>query len=243
MPSINFDSITSFIGILSLLAGFFLILTGLRVVEVEKITVQSGPRTWVLGIFLFIVGIVFLWSEIQSSGPRVSVSTPTATAIVLASTEPSQPNQQEKSGTSLPISTQTLASTYTPAPTYIPTLTSIPCIATTESEYIISGSPVPDVGIFVDDFLRVFVNTSLVAEESQGDLSDPPVAPIHFVSNTGVTLRVQAQDANACYSLGSLWLQKSDGSCLTLLTDEIWGKNCGSEIPKQIFFDQTYILP
>jgi len=99
MPSITFDSIFSFIGVLSLLAGFFLIITGLGVVEVEKITVMSGPKTWGFGIFLLIIGIVFLWSEIQSSAPQVNFPTPTATAIVLASTETSQPNQQAKCDT------------------------------------------------------------------------------------------------------------------------------------------------
>lgn len=117
------------------------------------------------------------------------------------------------------------------------------CVATTGAEYVISGGPDPDAGIFVDDILRVFVNASLVAEVSQGGRCCPPVAPIRFVANTGDILRVQAQDANDCYSLEALWLQKADGSCLTQLTGDIFGPNCGSEPPEQIFFDQTFTLP
>jgi len=142
--------------------------------------------------------------------------------------------------TPTPIPTHT--STYTPEPTSIPTSTPIPCIITTGSTYIISGGPNPDGNIFVDDILRVFVNTRLVVDVNQGGRCCQPVPPISFVANTGDSLRVQAEDANACYSLEALWLQKADGSCLTLLTEDIFGDNCDSEIPYQLFFDQMYIL-
>ena len=118
-----------------------------------------------------------------------------------------------------------------------------PCVATTGAEYVISGGPDPGAEIFVDDILRVFVNAGLVAEVSQGGRCCPPVAPIRFVADTGDILRVQAQDANDCYSLEALWLQKADGSCLTQLTGDIFGPNCGSEPPEQIFFDQNFTLP
>jgi hypothetical protein len=112
----------------------------------------------------------------------------------------------------------------------------------TSAEYIISGGPNPDAAIFVDDILRVFVNANLVAEVRQHGHCCPPVPPIRFVANTGDILRVQAQDeARDCYSLDALWLQKSDGSCLTQLTGDIPGR-CG-EPPGRIFFDQTFTLP
>lgn len=117
------------------------------------------------------------------------------------------------------------------------------CVATAGAEYVISGGTEPDAGIFVDDILRVFVNGDLVAEVSQGGRCCPPANPIRFVADTGDTLRVQAQDANVCYSLEALWLQKADGSCLTQLTGDIFGPNCGSEPPEQIFFDETFPLP
>jgi hypothetical protein len=122
----------------------------------------------------------------------------------------------------------------TSTPTYTPT---------TGTEYIISGGPGSNAEIFVDDILRVFVNSNLVTEVQQGGHCCPPVPSIHFVANTGDVLRVQAQDANACYSLDALWLQKADGSGLTQLTGDIAGPNCNSEPPEQIFFDQTFTLP
>ena len=64
-----------------------------------------------------------------------------------------------------------------------------------------------------------------------------------FVADTGDTLRVQGIDANDCYSLEALWLQKADGSCLTQLSADVFGPNCGAERPQQIFFDETFILP
>jgi hypothetical protein len=111
------------------------------------------------------------------------------------------------------------------------------------AEYIISGGPKPDSVIYVDDSLKVFVNAILVAAVNQGGVCCPPVPAIHFFANTGDTLRLVALDANTCYSVNTLWLQKADGSCLTKLTDAIYGPNCGSEPWQTVFFDQIFILP
>ena len=118
-----------------------------------------------------------------------------------------------------------------------------PCLPTAGAEYILSGAAGPTAGIFVDDFLRVFVNGVQVADITQGGHCCPPAAPIHFTADTGDSLRVQAQDGNECYSLDALWLRKADGSCATQLTGDISGPNCGAEPPGQIFFDQTSTLP
>lgn len=115
--------------------------------------------------------------------------------------------------------------------------------ATTDVEYIISHSPDPNDPIFVDNYLRVFVNGNLMVEVMGGGRCCPPVLPIHFIANSGDILRIQAQDHDVCYSLESLCLQKKGGSCLTQLTADIFGPNCGSEPPQSIFFDQTFILP
>ena len=114
---------------------------------------------------------------------------------------------------------------------------------TTNVEYILSHSPDPFDPIFVDDYIRIYVNGSLIGSYSQSGHCCPPLPPIHFIANTGDVLRIQAQDANECYSLDALWLQKATGSCLTFITGDIYGPNCGSEIPNQIFFDETFILP
>ncbi len=117
---------------------------------------------------------------------------------------------------------------------------SVCCVPTTGAEYVISGGPDIATGIDVDDIIRVFVNGNLVADVFMTPL---PLPSIHFVANTGDILRVQAQDANECYHLKALWLQKADGSCITQLTGDISGPNCGFEPPEQIFFDQTFSLP
>lgn len=176
---------------------------------------------------LTIILTVITASACASAATPVSTSTP---ALI-------------PTGTLTPTSTQTLLPTHTSAPTLTPTSTPIPCTATADAEYIISGSTLADSGIFVDDILRVFVNNSRVAEINQGGNCCPPADPIRFVASSGDTLRLQAQDANACYSLDTLWLQKSDGSCLTRLTGDIAGPNCNAEIPRQVFFDETFTLP
>lgn len=109
--------------------------------------------------------------------------------------------------------------------------------------YVISGGTNQDSGIFVDDILRVFLNGNLIFEGSQGGRCCTALAPVRFVASPGDTLQVQAQDANACYSLEALWLQKADGTSLIQLTGDIFGPNCGSEPPEQIFFDQSLTLP
>jgi hypothetical protein len=111
------------------------------------------------------------------------------------------------------------------------------------SVYVISGGTNQDAGIFVDDILRVFLDGNLIFEGSQGGRCCTALPPVRFVATTGDILRVQAQDANDCYSLEALWLQKADGSALIQLTEDIFGPNCGFEPPEQIFFDETFTLP
>lgn len=120
-----------------------------------------------------------------------------------------------------------------------------PCVATTGREYVISGAADQAAGILVDDFLRVYVNGSLVAEVTCCAPASPiaPAGPIRFTASTGDTLRVVAQDGNTCYSLGALFLQKADRSCLTQLTAPIAGPDCGAEPFGQVFFDQSSTLP
>lgn len=117
------------------------------------------------------------------------------------------------------------------------------CCPSIAAEFVLSGGTNPEKGIYVDDYLRVYINSELIAEITQGGHSSPPAEPIHFIANSGDVLRIIAQDANECYSLDALWFQKINGSCLTLITEDVYGPNCGSEPFGQIFFDQTFILP
>ena len=120
---------------------------------------------------------------------------------------------------------------------------SIKCRKTKGAEYIISGGPDVTDGIFVDDFLDIYLNGVQISHIHQMGGCCPPAEPVHFFADSLDILQVVATDANDCYSLGSLYLQKSDGSCLMQLTGEISGPNCGSEPFGQIFFDETFILP
>lgn len=78
MPAIPVTSALSYIGVFSLIFGFFLVLAGLKIVRIEKITVASGRKTWVFGIVLVLLGIIFLFPDISSSF-RESSPIPTAT--------------------------------------------------------------------------------------------------------------------------------------------------------------------
>jgi hypothetical protein len=121
-----------------------------------------------------------------------------------------------------------------------------PCVPTLGREYVLSGGPDPSAHFNVDDVLRVFLNGVLIA---QGTICFPDIrqcpgsAPIRFRGNTGDTLTLEAQDANNCYSLDALFLQKDDGTCLRQLNSRISGPNCGSEPPMQVFFRESYTLP
>ena len=66
MPAIPVTSALGYIGVFSVVFGFFLILAGLKILKVEKVTVTSGSKTWGLGIILVILGIIFLLPDIGS---------------------------------------------------------------------------------------------------------------------------------------------------------------------------------
>ncbi len=65
----TFASTMSYIGVLALAAGLFLILAGFGVIKIEKITVTPGPLTWGFGIILALVGIFFLLPDLQPLVP------------------------------------------------------------------------------------------------------------------------------------------------------------------------------
>ena len=135
------------------------------------------------------------------------------------------------------------------APVVVPTPTPVPspaCVTTASAQYVLSGGPNATDHFNVDDWLHVDLNGVRIAE---GSICFPDIrqcpgsAPIQFAAGTGALLRLRAEDANQCYSLDALYLQKTDGSCLTRLNSAISGPNCGAEPPKQVFFDQTFVLP
>lgn len=95
MPNIPVNSASGYIGVFLILFGFFLILAGLDIIKIEKVTVKSGAKTWGFGIILAIFGLVFLLPDIRglpsqplTPTPSVAVDlpTPTATSIPLTDT-------------------------------------------------------------------------------------------------------------------------------------------------------------
>ena len=46
----------SYIGVFLAIFGFFLILAGLKIISIEKITVTPGRQTWVVGYISIVLG-------------------------------------------------------------------------------------------------------------------------------------------------------------------------------------------
>jgi hypothetical protein len=86
MPQIPVSTTLGFIGFLLILVGGFLLLAGLGIVGVEKITVQKGKPTWILGTVFAIIGIVLIvFSEPFTK--NATLTAPTNTPITPAAIE------------------------------------------------------------------------------------------------------------------------------------------------------------
>ena len=64
MPNIPISSSLGFIGVFLVVLGAFLILSGLDVLRIEKLTAKPGKRTWGIGLITVAAGILFLWMDI-----------------------------------------------------------------------------------------------------------------------------------------------------------------------------------
>jgi len=42
-------------------AGFFLFISGLNIIKIEKITIVAGRKTWIVGITLILFGALIIW--------------------------------------------------------------------------------------------------------------------------------------------------------------------------------------
>lgn len=100
MLPINIDPNIKYIAVSLFLLGIFLILSGLKIISVEKVSVSSGRRTWVLGLILTIISSFMLLPEFKrdySKETRFQVSTVTTNQPLLISTLPkSLENEQEQ---------------------------------------------------------------------------------------------------------------------------------------------------
>lgn len=77
------SSVLGFLGIISLGVGVFLILTGLKIVSVQQVTVSPGKKTWMAGLIFAVIGVGFLFPEIIKNIQSTTIPA-TATPVTLA---------------------------------------------------------------------------------------------------------------------------------------------------------------
>ena len=79
--NLGINSTSGLIGLGLASIGFFLILAGFGIISIEKITVQQGKATWIVGIILAVVGILLVIPEFGTSKPiTASPTVPPSTA-------------------------------------------------------------------------------------------------------------------------------------------------------------------
>ena len=66
MLNIPINSPLGYAGIMALVFGFFLILSGLDIVNIDKITVTRGSKTWGFGAVLAVLGFLFLLPDLHN---------------------------------------------------------------------------------------------------------------------------------------------------------------------------------
>jgi hypothetical protein len=130
MPEIPTASVLSYLGVVALIFSVFLILAGLNVVQIEKISVAPGRRTWGIGILLALAGGAFLWLDnrsVEEPGPPTPAPIAAATSATIPTTAPVE------TATFVPPSS-------TPTP-ITPAVTEVPAQGPTETPTTISAEP------------------------------------------------------------------------------------------------------
>jgi len=120
MPSIPVTTPLGYIGVFFVIAGFFLVIAGIELIKIEKLTITPGRKTWGIGLLLAAIGVLFLLPDIFSIIP--SSPTPTAFDTVVPNTVPPFP---ASTGIITPIVQLSQTSTSTIAPNVQPTSTKI----------------------------------------------------------------------------------------------------------------------
>jgi hypothetical protein len=70
------------LGVIILLSGLFLVLSGTGVLKVEKVSVVTGVKTWVLGIICTVIGASFLYFDTKESSASITPNIGTTTPII-----------------------------------------------------------------------------------------------------------------------------------------------------------------
>lgn len=151
MPDIPNTTPLGYVGILALAFGIFLILAGLGIINFRQIDVKPGPKTWGFGIFITLLGIIFLLpniivelSQFSTPTPAVEIAadtsidtpipppdlveeapSPSPTAELSTNTPELAPDTPIPKSTNTPQPTNTPRPS-TPTPTPVPTNTPIP---------------------------------------------------------------------------------------------------------------------
>ncbi|MBK9093250.1 MAG: hypothetical protein IPM84_10795 [Anaerolineae bacterium] len=106
MPSMPFTSPLSYLGALALIFGFFLIIAGLKIVTVEKVSVKEGPTTWKFGVVLVAVGMAALLPDVSRSLSQTPNLTPTLEKEPTATSFPISPTNTLFPQTDIPTPVQ-----------------------------------------------------------------------------------------------------------------------------------------
>jgi len=149
-----------YIGVLTLALGVFLVLAGSGIINIDKIVVAQGAKTWGVGIVFVIVGILFLLSDNFKGLPPSTIATSTEVSADIGLTDlpttdvPKAPTVNLKLDTSTPeppTNTSVPELTNTPEPTNTPNLSTPIPPATNTSE------PTPNMTAFIPPTSEVVI--------------------------------------------------------------------------------------
>jgi len=92
LNNIPIDTTAGFIGLGLLVIGGFMILAGFDIINIEKVTVKQGSRTWIVGIIFAVIGIVMLFPEFTSTfeAADAEVAAESMPTVVTSTTELSE---------------------------------------------------------------------------------------------------------------------------------------------------------
>lgn len=111
MPSIPVVNPLGYIGVFLVMAGFFLVIAGIELIKIEKLTITPGRKTWGIGLLLTAIGVLFLLPDIHSA---ISPSTmPTTFDTVAPNTTPSPVSASPFAATVQPTSEHSIHATAT----------------------------------------------------------------------------------------------------------------------------------
>ena len=88
MPSIPISSPLGYLGVFLTVLGFFLIVAGAGILNIEKISVKPGRTTWIMGILVAIIGLGMLYIETTKADGTQTAPT-VAPSVQPATVQPS----------------------------------------------------------------------------------------------------------------------------------------------------------